>query len=183
MRVPSIAGQALLVTGDGVDADSCTVEAYERAGDGWRRLHSWAGHNGRGGWTTEHREGDLRSPAGVFGLSDAGGRLPDPGTRLPYDRSDLFRSSGTAPDGRSLAGTFDHVVAVDYNRVTGRSPLDPERPDGPALGGGIWLHVDHGGGSRGCVTVPLKAMVRLLRWLDPEQHPVVVMGAAASLSD
>ena len=31
MRVPSIAGQALLVTGDGVDADSCTVEAYEQA--------------------------------------------------------------------------------------------------------------------------------------------------------
>jgi hypothetical protein len=57
---------------------------------------------------------------------DAGGVLADPGSRLP-------------------------VIAIDYNRVRGTSPIDPTRPQGESRGGSIWLHMDHGspgGGDR-----------------------------------
>ena len=49
-------------------------------------------------------------------------------------------------------------------------------------GGGIWLHVDHGGPTQGCVSLSRAHMRALLRTLDPGRHPVVVMGDAARLA-
>ncbi|KOG91090.1 lipoprotein, partial [Streptomyces varsoviensis] len=82
---------------------------------------------------------------------------------------------------RQLAGSFDYVVAINYNRKAGTSPLDWTRPMGADRGGGIWLHVDHGGPTHGCVSVAQDRMAELLRTLDPARKPVVVMGDAASL--
>jgi L,D-peptidoglycan transpeptidase YkuD (ErfK/YbiS/YcfS/YnhG family) len=74
------------------------------------------------------------------------------------------------------------VVAINYNREPGTSPLDWTRPLGAARGGGIWFHVDHGGPTHGCVSLPTADMLTLLHTLDPAQHPVVVMGNGASLA-
>lgn len=52
---------------------------------------------------------------------------------------------------------------------------------GGSRGGGIWLHVDHGGPTQGCVSLAQDVMKQLLRTLDPARHPVVVMGDAAAL--
>ena len=142
----------------------------------------WHGHNGARGWTDDHREGDLRTPVGVFTLSDAGGRKKDPGAKLPYHRSEAFRPTGDGVYGDSLAGSFDYVIAIDYNRRPGTSPLDPTRPEGAERGGGIWLHVDHDGPTHGCISVPAAGMKALLRELDPASRPVVVMGDRDSLA-
>ncbi|MEU1512269.1 L,D-transpeptidase family protein [Streptomyces sp. NPDC005811] len=181
-EVPSEARQAVVVTGLDEDSSRSTVVLYERTDDGWRAGASWAAHNARDGWSAHHMAGDLRSPIGVFGLTDAGGLLPDPGSRLPYDRSGGFTVSGTGFEGEPLAGSFDYVIAINYNRTPGTSPLDPARPLGSGRGGGIWLHVDHGGPTHGCVGLSEDHMKELLRALDPDLNPVVVMGDAASLS-
>ena len=118
----------------------------------------------------------------TFTLSDAGGLLADPGTRLPYHQSTDFVPSHDEAFGDSLEGAFNYVVAIDFNRVAGRSPLDTQRPQGRDLGGGIWLHVDHDGPTHGCVSVPEDGMRTLLRALLPAAHPVVVMGDAARLA-
>lgn len=76
---------------------------------------------------------------------------------------------------------FDHVIAINYNRRVGTPPDDPDRPLGESKGGGIWLHMDHGSGTSACVSVSKSAMAYLLRTLDPNQHPVVVMGDRADL--
>ncbi|MFD8753656.1 L,D-transpeptidase family protein [Kitasatospora sp. NPDC059577] len=180
--VPAGTRQALVVTGDGPDATTGRAVLYRNDGDGWLAGPSWPTRNARDGWTSDHHEGDLRSPIGVFTLGDAGGRLPDPGTRLPYDRSDAFDISGTGFAGESLAGAFDYVVAIDYNRVPGSSPLDRRRPRGAGYGGGIWLHVDHGGPTHGCIGLTTDRMRELLLALDPALHPVVVMGDARALA-
>ena len=60
-------------------------------------------------------------------------------------------------------------------------PAGTARPEGPAEGGGIWLHVDHAGPTHGCVGLSTAHMRTLLRTLDPGKRPVVVMGDAASL--
>lgn len=44
------------------------------------------------------------------------------------------------------------------------------------------MHVDHGGPTHGCVSVSAVHMIELLRTLDPADHPVIVMGDAASLA-
>ena len=181
-EIPRETEQLVLVTGEDRDSADSSVTLYERTPEGWRAGRPWPAHNALRGWTEEHHEGDLRTPVGVFTLSDAGGRLPDPGSRLPYHRSDAFTAHGTGFEGESLAGAFDYVVAIDYNRSRGVSPLDPARPLGADRGGGIWLHVDHGGPTHGCVTLAEEHMRLLLRRLDPAKHPVIVMGDADSLS-
>jgi L,D-peptidoglycan transpeptidase YkuD (ErfK/YbiS/YcfS/YnhG family) len=84
--------------------------------------------------------------------------------------------------GDSRADVFDYLIAVDYNRVPGHSPLDSARPLGAGRGGGIWIHVDHGGPTHGCVSIPLADVRYLLRHLSAAAHPVVVMGDAARLA-
>ncbi|MEE1751356.1 L,D-transpeptidase family protein [Streptomyces sp. SP18CS02] len=181
--VPAEARQAVVVTGEAPDSSRSQVVLYERhPAEGWRPVSDpWPAHNARDGWTDHHVQGDHRSPVGVFGLTDAGGLLDDPGSRLPYDQGSGFVARGTGALGEPLAGSFDYVVAINYNREPGTTPLDWTRPLGAERGGGIWLHVDHDGPTQGCVSLKKDRMRELLRWLDPAKRPVVVMGDAASL--
>ncbi|MFD7410005.1 L,D-transpeptidase family protein [Kitasatospora purpeofusca] len=182
-RIPAGTTQVVLASGEGKDTNRAAVTLWTRTGEGrWLAGETWQGHNAFKGWTTDHNEGDLRSPIGVFSLSDAGGRKADPGSKLPYDRDSNFVVSGRGFAGEQLAGSFDYVVAIDYNRVPGNSPLDPRRPNGSTKGGGIWIHVDHGGPTHGCVSVPEDKMAELIRTLDPAAKPVIVMGDAGSLA-
>ncbi|MFF4667010.1 L,D-transpeptidase family protein [Streptomyces sp. NPDC001282] len=180
-RMPVDARQALVVTGDSYDSSLSTAVLYTRdnPAQGWRAVTSrWPAHNGLNGWTDEHREGDLRTPTGVYGLTAAGGRFAAPNTVFPYEQDPAYTVSGEGFNGEPLEGSFDYVVAIDYNRTPGVSPLDGERPLGQERGGGIWLHVDHGGPTQGCVSLPVEHMKELLRLLDPRKNPVVVMGDA-----
>ncbi|MEU7124478.1 L,D-transpeptidase family protein [Streptomyces zaomyceticus] len=182
--VPDGTTQAFVVTGDTDDDNTSTATLYERNAAGrWTvAAGPWPTHNALRGWTADHVAGDLRTPIGVFRLGDAGGRLPDPGARLPYDQDEQFAISGTGFAGEPLEGSFDHVIAIDYNRVPGRTPLDKERPYGAEKGGGVWIHVDHGGPTQACVTLRRDALRELLRALDPAREPVVVMGPTAELA-
>ncbi|MGK9460112.1 hypothetical protein ACSLFT_08780 [Streptomyces sp. G6] len=181
--IPDSTRQVLLATGDGKNAGTSTVALYERTSNGWEQVRGpWPAHNALRGWTDDHRLGDLRSPIGVFRLTDAGGLLPDPGTRLSYDRSNGFSVSGTGFEGEPLAGSFDYVVAINYNREAGTTPLDWTRPLGAEKGGGIWIHVDHEGPTQACVSIAKSHMKQLLLALDPDLDPAIVMGDAASLS-
>ena len=182
-KVPANAQQVLLVSGAGKNANTAKAVLYTRTADGsWLPGTTWAAHNAKDGWTADHREGDLHSPIGVYSLTNAGGLDANPGTKLPYVHSDEFKAVGTGFEGESLADAFDYVVAINYNHVPGTSPLSTARPMGAARGGGIWIHVDHGGPTHGCVSLAKADMAVLLRDLDPSKHPVIVMGDAASLS-
>ncbi|MER8047758.1 L,D-transpeptidase family protein [Streptomyces sp. NPDC094032] len=183
-RIPDGTTQALVVSGTDTDGNTVTAVLHERDPAGrWHPVAGpWTGHNALRGWTDAHEAGDLRSPTGVFRIGDAGGRLPDPGARVPYDQDEEFAVSGTGFLGEPLEGSFDYVVAIDYNRVAGTTPLNKERPLGPERGGGVWIHVDHGGPTQACVSLPRENMAELLRALDPAREPVVVMGPAAELA-
>jgi len=130
------------------------------------------GRNGAKGW--HHRPWDYSylSPIGAFGLTDAGGRrAAPPGTRLPYDWD---RRGFAGPPGQQWV--FDHVVAINFNRVAGRTPLDLRRPDPRIKDGGIWLHVRGPAATRGCISISRRAMRATLRWLDPAAQPLILMG-------
>ncbi|MEO3972681.1 L,D-transpeptidase family protein [Streptomyces sp. CAU 1734] len=183
-RIGPATRQVLVVTGATMDTNRATAVLHERdRARGWKPvLGPWPARNALRGWTEDHRLNDLRSPIGMYGLTDAGGRSRDPGTELPYHRWPGYTPSGTNSEGESIAGAFDHVVAINYNRKAGVSPQDWTRPLGEAKGGGIWVHVDHGGPTQGCVSLSKARVAELLRQLDPGARPVVVMGPAASLA-
>ncbi|MFD0153016.1 hypothetical protein ACWGQ4_15280 [Streptomyces sp. NPDC055721] len=183
-RIPDGTTQAFVVSGATADSNTAMATLYERSATGrWTEAAGpWPAHNALRGWTADHDAGDLRTPIGVFRLGDAGGRLPDPGARLPYDQDEEFAISGTGFSGESLEGSFDHVIAIDYNRVPGRTPLDKERPLGAEKGGGVWIHVDHGGPTQACVALERGTLRELLVALDPAREPVIVMGPAPDLA-
>ena len=182
-KIPADAQQVVLVVGAGTDATTSTVSFWERGTAGWTKVSGdMAAHNGAKGWTPNHREGDLRSPAGVYSLTYGGGRLANPGAKIPYEyRPSYYVISGTFLGG-NLAGAFDYVVGIDYNHVPGSPPSDKRKPMGAAAGGGIWFHVDHQSPTHACVSLPAEQMRQMLLWLDPAKHPVTVMGAPAQLT-
>ena len=179
-QLPKGSSQVVAVYGTGRHSAESTVRLFTREGDRWAQQRSWPAHNGRNGWTVHHREGDKRSPIGVFTLTDAGGVRADPGTALPYTHSSAFTPPTYWP--KKTRHDFDYVLAIDYNRVRHTSPLDPARPEGQSKGGGIWLHRDHGDGTSGCVSLSADAMRYLLRTLDPARKPAVVMGDRGALA-
>lgn len=181
--IPAATRQVLVASGKAKNSSAATVTLWSRTANGhWKAGAAWPAHNALRGWTSTHHAGDLHSPIGVFTLSDAGGFDANPGAKLPYHHSSAFRAGGVGFDGEPLDAAFDYVIAIDYNRVPGTSPLDGSQPLGSQRGGGIWIHVDHGGPTHGCVSVSAPHMVDLLHTLVPADHPVIVMGDHTSLA-
>src|SRR5699024_388223 len=91
------ARQLVLVTTASWNADHGMLRTFERSGDGWREVRAAApvtiGKNGAG-WGLGlnppqqggpfKREGDDRSPAGVFRIGEAFGYAAHAATALPY---------------------------------------------------------------------------------------------------
>lgn len=174
---PPSAEQAIIVAGQSATSTYSTVTTWQRESGCWTMLGSWPGRNGAAGWHPHPWDGSGYSPIGVFGLSDAGGRLPNPGTKLPYHES---RSAYTMAAPK--AHVFDYVIAINFNRYVGRAPADLGRPDPAIPDGGIWLHVSRGEPTRGCISLPSDQVVEVLRWIDPARHPVIIMGPVSALA-
>lgn len=181
-RIPDHSTQVLIASGADDDSTETQLSLWERADDSWTRTATMVGHNGGSGWKEDRREGDKTSPAGVFSLSDAGGYLADPGSLLPYHRDEGLRSGAESVYGDGYASVFDYVIAIDYNRKTGVAPTENTRPMGWDAGGKIWLHVEHGSPTRGCVALPEEDMELLLTTLDPDRSPHITMGSEEYLA-
>ena len=181
-QIPEETGQLLVASGADDDATTTQLALWERDGDGWVRTATMAGRNGANGCKEDRREGDRTTPAGVFTLSDAGGFLEDPGTSLPYYRDEGLRSGAEAVYGEGYSSVFDYVIAIDYNRKTGVAPTENTRPQGWDAGGKIWLHVEHGSPTRGCIALEAEDIRSLLTTLDPDQEPRIAMGSKEFLA-
>src|SRR4051812_38213219 len=87
MLVIGNAQQVVAVVANGPGA--ATVTAYERTGNAWRQVFGpWFSYIGRNGVAPigAKREGDGRTPSGVFGFDFMFGVAADPGTRFPFRR-------------------------------------------------------------------------------------------------
>ncbi|MHB8487037.1 MAG: L,D-transpeptidase family protein [Candidatus Acidiferrales bacterium] len=137
------------------------------------------------------REGDGKSPAGIFalpyafGFSKTNARLPfriltptvvcpDDSRSTHYntlvDSSEVAKDWHSAEQMRSISGyRFGVFVANNSN------------PAKPGAGSCIFLHIwrDQSHGTVGCTAMTESNIRLLLRWLDPDQHPVLVQMPAA----
>ncbi len=176
--VPAKAGQAVIVTAPSMSSTTNTVSLWTRTAAGWRQTgRLMPGHDGERGWSAHRTAGNLKTPTGVYTLTAAGGLLPNPGTQEPYEHSGPYFHTAGHFLGHNTFGVFNYVVAIDFNRVAGSPVTSTKQPWGPRPGGDIWLHVDNGAPTLGCVTVAQPNMVTILKWLDPSQHPVIVLTA------
>lgn len=151
------------------------------------------------------RQATGTTPTGTYSIVSAFGRKADPGTALDYsrvDRNDAWTYNPKVPSTYNLFqdadrswksyGTYveelwnmgmqyNYVAVLDYNLPegdirTGKNGV--RRTSDPAdirLGGGIFLHVDNGRKTAGCISIAQPAMRSILQWLDPDQDPVITI--------
>jgi D-alanyl-D-alanine dipeptidase len=203
--VPADSRQMLLSVSAGWVETKATVERYERVSDTgpWKRvgtpLSASLGQAGLAWGRGLHqgafegpikKEGDGRSPAGVFRLREATGYAvaAPPGTRLPYRQA--TPALRCIDDPRSAhynrlveEGTVakDWTSAEDMRRVDDlyRLLVWVGHNDDPVQSGGgscIFLHFRDTprAVTAGCTAFDEARMEELLAWLDPAARPVLV---------
>ncbi|MGA8518067.1 MAG: L,D-transpeptidase family protein [Pseudonocardiaceae bacterium] len=188
--IPATTSQVVLVTAPNASSTTAMIEAWQRAGNGWRPvLGPVPAHIGADG-IGRACESTSRTPAGLFSLTQTFGRAANPGTRQPWFhatandwwvsdvRSPAYNTHQTCAPGRcpfneaagedlGRAGSvYDYAVVIDYNRW----------PVHPGAGSAFFLHVTSGRPTTGCVATDRAAVIAILRWLDPRQHPLMSLG-------
>lgn len=190
------ADQVLYVDPAATQPGRATLYAVERGFFGWQlALPPVAANLGRNGsappW--EKREGDGRTPSGIFPLPlSFGYRAAAPG-RLPYRQvtaQDLWVDDPQSPDynlwvrrGETKAASFEELLRADQLYSVALVIGYNSEPVLRGLGSAIFLHVERGAGvaTAGCVSVPEPALVGLLSWLDPARHPYLAVGSPSAL--
>jgi L,D-peptidoglycan transpeptidase YkuD (ErfK/YbiS/YcfS/YnhG family) len=141
----------------------------------------WRGRVGYNGLSAHRREGDGTTPLGTFRIGPTVyGIAANPGTTLRYHRLvcgdwwdedagspayNEFRhvACGRAPPfGGGSEALWQATVAYRYFAV-----IEYNAARVPGRGSGIFLHVDTGHATNGCVSLPRSELVRVLRWLRP----------------
>src|SRR5207248_7542861 len=84
---------------------------------------------------------------------------------VPCGRAPPFRSSTSEAMWRATRA-YQRLAVIAYNT----DPIVPGR------GSGIFVHVETGGPTNGCVSLPADRLTALLRWLDPGKAPQIVIG-------
>ncbi|MFI6105420.1 L,D-transpeptidase [Streptomyces sp. NPDC051310] len=195
-RMADTGGGTQLITAEAPHAGSTTgtVSWWDRRGGRWARAGSTTARFGANGLVdgARRRQGTSTTPTGLYSLPYAFGiQAAPPGTGFAYRR--VTRDSWWCQDNRSRsynrwveglpadcrAAESEHLLT--YGRqyahalVTGFNYARPVR----GRGAGIFLHVAGDGPTAGCVSVPLRAMERILAWAEPGRRPHIAIGTAS----
>jgi L,D-peptidoglycan transpeptidase YkuD (ErfK/YbiS/YcfS/YnhG family) len=188
------ARQVISVTAARYGSTHATIRAFAKHSSGWVQVAGpWSAWIGNSGFAPpgHKREGDGRTPSGSYHFSFFFGVDPDPGVRFAWrhaSRHDFWDddsssshynewvnalrySAGRSPEPMHVQPSYDDGAAIAYN--TARTP---------GLGSAIFLHVTHHSATSGCVALPRPQLRRLLRWLDPRDHPRIIMGRTATVT-
>lgn len=201
------ADQLVVVVTADWDANQGRLRAYDRTAQGWvpsgptfavaigRNGSAWGLglHDSQG--EPRKREGDGRSPAGIFALGPAFGYGATIDSTMPYRQMQADSWCMDVPD----SPLYNHIVDasdVGAQAVRGSSePMrldlhhegDPRYREGlviqhnadalPREGSCIFAHLwrTPGETTAGCTAMAAADMQRLLKWLRPDRHPQFVL--------
>ena len=184
-----------------------TLRLYERTGNTWKPVsEAWQGRLGKNGliWgkglhtvpagALTKKEGDNRSPAGVFSIGGAWGYEPSivKKAALPYRQvtpRDLWVEDPASPNyNRNV--TLEHDPATAWEKKQQMKQTDPvhsiklfiahNAPPNvtPNAGSSIFFHIWRGGGSKptaGCTTMEKIKLQWLISQIDPAKNPLYVL--------
>lgn len=207
LSVPRESRQVILVTAPSWNSSRGELRRFERDMNGrllqvGQTVAVNLGRNGLGwgrgisggprGADPIKKEGDGRSPAGVFELGTAFGYSSAPPERSlwpwrqlgPLDRwvtdplSALYNTLQKAPETgnppwnaaevmRRPDGIYEVGIVIRHN----------DAPVVSGAGSATFFHVEVAAGhpTEGGVSMPRHALVEIIRWLDPNSHPIVVL--------
>ena len=176
MLLPRGADRILFVEAHGNTAD---IYALRLRDNTWSIAFTAQGYVGRNGVAFEKREGDGKTPLGLFKLGTGFGLLASRCSSLPYrvltdddvwvdDSNSAYynRWMSNAFSGRDwnsaeqLAGektAYRYALVVEYNT---QSPV-------PGAGSAIFVHCSKNKPTAGCISMPEKDMLKVLSFVKP----------------
>jgi L,D-peptidoglycan transpeptidase YkuD (ErfK/YbiS/YcfS/YnhG family) len=176
----------IVVSTSGMRTTRATARTYLRAGTRrWRlarrAMPARVGVNGLS-WPRRRRAGDGTTPIGNYGFVYGFGSRGDPGmtgfrwrrlvpgscwagTRRRYNR--WVRRTPCAPADENLWAharlAYRYAAVIDFNY---RRPIY-------GRGAGIFLHVQTGGPTAGCVSLRQRDLLAVLRWMRPRMRILI----------
>lgn len=192
------AKQLVTVESSGYQSQTATVTLWQRTGSCWAVAGGpWSGFIGHNGFSDHKREGDGTTPTGAYGFgSVVYGNAANPGVHETYRQLvcgdwwdenaastgyNTFQevSCGTQPSWANGSealweetAPYPSFAVIDYN--TG--------PIVAGAGSAIFLHASTGNPTAGCVSVSRDLLDQFLRWMQPTDSPLVVMGPASEIA-
>ncbi len=200
--------QLIVVTAKGWNDNSGVLQRYEKDAKGWHKVGSAIqirlGRNGLGWGIGLHKtpkgaqyvkkEGDGRSPAGIFVLKQAFGYAPFK-VQYPYKvyketdhcvddvhskyYNKIVDSTKIVPDYNSKEhmkfpkNYYKYGVIVNHNHIDEKGAV-------PGAGSCIFLHIK-AVPTAGCTVMKESEIKELIRWLDAKKHPLLVQGTEKSV--
>jgi L,D-peptidoglycan transpeptidase YkuD (ErfK/YbiS/YcfS/YnhG family) len=172
---------------------SGTLQAWNEVDGHWVKygssIHAWGGSDGLTKHMSEFRSA---TQVGSFSLTQAFGYEANPGTKLPYFKTqpDDWWISQSGPlynthqrcashcaftQGAPNEHLYYETPDYDYAVVININTAHPVYPDGSA----VFLHVTRYRPTAGCISIPVSDLVHLMRWLLPSAHPRILIGVAS----
>lgn len=166
------------------------IQRYERHNGNWHLVPgTWNAVVGKQGLAPlgEKREGDLKTPQGLFTLRRAFGKNSIVNTAFPYEvvtNADKWIDDPQSLDynkpirGVTSAKSYEELLRpdelYDLALVLEYNTSKPE----PGKGSAIFLHLwrSPNEGTAGCVAVDRTNLENLFQWLNPEKHPKILIG-------
>jgi len=186
--------QLIFVTNRDSSSSVVTIHAVERNNGGWHLVFpTFTGSVGEKGFAAigHKREGDGKSPSGVFPLGIAFGYDPSVTTRMPYRQAtedDFWVDDVNSEDynkwvkGKPNATSWEKMRRDDDQYKYGLVIEYNTNPVVKGKGSAIFLHVWRDGGpTLGCVSMPEEMVSKILGWLDPAKKPLISMGTESEL--
>lgn len=176
--------QLICVIGNG--GSDCTVSFHVKDSEGkWFEQFSIDGDNGSKGISYDKREGDLKTPAGLYSLSFAFGIKSDPGALLSYRKiteNDYWIADVNSPNYNTWVNSEGVPEASDFEHLIEHNPsytyalnIDYNVQRTPGLGSAIFLHCYNGKGrTTGCIAISEKYMKLLIQELDSSAMILIV---------
>lgn len=195
------AQQALLVTVPGWNSVDGTLRRFEKQDGKWQEVGEKfpivVGKSGLGwdGITDPpsasgqpiKKEGDGRSPSGIFKITELFGFEPGLEAQMPYRPLTEFtecvddassQAYNQIVDRREIPhpdwNSSEKMRTIDVYRIGG--VVDYNSPKIPAAGSCIFLHIWKGPshGTAGCTAMEEDHVKELAGWLDEKKHPVLI---------
>lgn len=173
LKVTQKTNQLVVVLASG---SSAAVSLHEKQDGAWKQVFSVKGHIGKNG-LGKTKEGDGKTPSGVYSFTQAFGIAGNPGTQFAYtkvndshywvDDSDsahynrlvstdkVKRDWDSAEHLIEMRTAYAYALALNYNSVCT-----------PGKGSAIFLHCDTGRATAGCIAIPKAQMQQLLKRLS-----------------
>ena len=158
---------------------------WEKKENAWKSILSANCKVGKNGVSNKTKEGDYKTPAGAYTMSLSFGLGKNPGTKLPYRKitSKSYWISNVADKDyntwqeRASSSPLDEHL-ITYSDYKYSIVIDYNTKRVPGKGSAIFLHCSSGASTAGCVAVPEKTMLKLMKRVQKGAY--ILIGNSAS---